>query len=210
MSKLIIGLTGGIGSGKTTVANEFAKLGISIVDADVIAREVVAVGSAGLAKLTQHFGEEILTSDGTLNRASLREIIFSNETERLWVNQLLHPMIRTQMLEQCQAAASPYALMVVPLLFENGLDKLVSSTLVVDVPPELQLRRTSQRDGVSASQVQRIIDSQISREQRLAQANDIITNSGDLSELHQQITQLHTKYCAMATQNSIGSCDQPN
>lgn len=210
MSKLIIGLTGGIGSGKTTVANEFAKLGITVVDADIIAREVVAVGSAGLAQLVQHFGEDILTSNKALNRAKLRDIIFSNEAERLWVNQLLHPMIRTEMLEQCQSATSPYALMVVPLLFENGLDKLVTSTLVVDVPPELQLQRTSQRDGVAASQVQRIIDSQISREQRLTKANDIITNSSDLSDLHQQVTKLHTKYCAMATQDSLGSCEQPN
>lgn len=202
MSKLIIGLTGGIGSGKTTVANEFAKLGITIVDADVIAREVVAIGSDGLAQLKQHFGERIIASDGSLNRAQLREIIFNDADERRWVNQLLHPMIRQHMLQQCQTATSPYALMVVPLLFENGLEQLVDSSLVIDVPPALQLSRTSERDGVAAMQVQQIIDSQISRDERLEKADDIINNSGNVTELRHQVATLHNRYCAMATANS--------
>ncbi|MGL4899407.1 MAG: dephospho-CoA kinase, partial [Shewanella sp.] len=132
MSKFVVGLTGGIGSGKTTVANLFAELGITLVDADIVAREVVAKGSAGLNAIVAHFGSQILTPEGELDRGKLRQRIFSHDEERLWLNQLLHPMIRQTMLTQVNQATSPYVIMVVPLLFENGLDSLVNRVLVVD------------------------------------------------------------------------------
>ncbi|WP_417763675.1 dephospho-CoA kinase [Shewanella sp.] len=194
MSNVVIGLTGGIGSGKTTVANLFAELGITIVDADIIAREVVAPGTIGLKQIQQQFGNGILTADGELNRPQLRELIFEQPTAREWLNGLLHPLIRTEMLKQCKAAPSPYALMVVPLLFENKLESLVDATLVVDVPPATQLSRTTSRDGVSEQQVQNIINSQISREQRLARADRVIENQGDIAQLRQQVALLHHGY----------------
>lgn len=163
MSKFVVGLTGGIGSGKTTVANLFAAEGITLVDADIVAREVVAPGSKGLEAIVTHFGAEILTPEGELERAKLRQRIFSHPEEREWLNQLLHPMIRQEMLAQVEKATSAYVIMVVPLLFENGLDRLVNRTLVVDISPELQINRTVKRDNVDASQVNNIISSQCSR-----------------------------------------------
>lgn len=194
MSDYIVGLTGGIGSGKTTVANLFAELGVAIIDADVIAREVVAPGSTGLQQIVEHFGTEMLNADGTLNRAKLRETVFSATEERRWLNQLLHPMIRQRMLAQAQAATSPYAIMVVPLLFENGLECLVNHTLVIDIGKDTQIWRTIDRDHVSKTQVINIIDSQISREQRLAKADDVINNEGDVESLKSQILALHNNY----------------
>jgi len=194
MSDYIVGLTGGIGSGKTTVANLFAELGVAIIDADVIAREVVAPGSAGLQQIVEHFGTEMLNADGTLNRAKLRETVFYAAEERRWLNQLLHPMIRQRMLAQAQAATSPYAIMVVPLLFENGLECLVNHTLVIDIGKDTQIWRTIDRDHVSKTQVINIIDSQISREQRLAKADDVINNEGDVESLKSQILALHNNY----------------
>ncbi|MDF0535132.1 dephospho-CoA kinase [Shewanella sp. A32] len=194
MSDYIVGLTGGIGSGKSTVANLFAELGVTIVDADIIAREVVAPGSEGLQQIVQHFGTTILDTDGTLNRSLLREQVFSDPKQREWLNQLLHPMIRQRMLAQAKAATSPYAILVVPLLFENRLECLVNHTLVIDIGRDTQIRRTIDRDHVSKTQVINIIDSQISREQRLAKANDVITNEGDVESLKSQILALHNKY----------------
>ncbi|TCN90785.1 dephospho-CoA kinase [Shewanella fodinae] len=194
MSDYIVGLTGGIGSGKTTVANLFAELGVTIIDADIIAREVVAPGSAGLQQIVEHFGTEMLNADGTLNRAKLRETVFAAAEERRWLNQLLHPMIRQRMLAQAQAATSPYAIMVVPLLFENGLECLVNHTLVIDIGKDTQIWRTIDRDHVSKTQVINIIDSQISREQRLAKADDVINNEGDVESLKSQILALHNNY----------------
>lgn len=198
MSNVIIGLTGGIGSGKTTVANLFAEFGIVIVDADVIARDVVAPGTQGLAAITHHFGVDVLTANGELNRAQLRELIFQQPSEREWLNGLLHPLIRAEMLQQCHAATSPYALMVVPLLFENNLDTLVDRSLVVDVSREMQLARTTSRDNVSTAQVQNIMNSQIDRQQRLARADDIIENQGDIEQLRQHVAQLHQRYLQLA------------
>lgn len=198
MSDYIVGLTGGIGSGKTTVANLFADLGVTIIDADVIAREVVAPGSVGLQQLVEHFGSEMLNADGTLNRAKLRQIVFAETAQRLWLNQLLHPMIRQRLLAQAKAATSPYAMMVVPLLFENGLECLVNHTLVIDIGKAVQIRRTIDRDHVSQAQVINIIDSQISREQRLAKADDVINNEGDVESLKSQILALHNNYLKLS------------
>lgn len=199
MAKYIVGLTGGIGSGKTTVANLFAEFGITLVDADIVAREVVALGSSGLEQIKAHFGDKICLASGELNRAALREIIFSDKSQLEWLNNLLHPLIRQTMLKQVEIADSEYVILVVPLLFENGLDSLVNTTLVVDISPELQVSRTSLRDNVAPPQVEQIINSQISREQRLLQADDVINNQGELAELQSQVALLHDKYLAQAS-----------
>ncbi|QIJ03068.1 dephospho-CoA kinase [Shewanella chilikensis] len=198
MANFIIGLTGGIGSGKTTVANLFAEQGIVLVDADIIAREVVAKGSDGLKQIGDKFGPQMLTPDGCLDRAALREQIFHHPQDREWLNALLHPMIRSRMLEQLEMAASPYVIMVVPLLFENGLDKLADRTLVVDISPKLQLQRTIERDMVSKEQVQNIINSQSDRQSRLDKADDVIDNQGEIDALQAQVLALHNKYLQLA------------
>lgn len=198
MSKFVVGLTGGIGSGKTTVANLFAAEGITLVDADIVAREVVAKDSKGLKVIVEHFGTEMLTPEGELDRAKLRERIFNQSAEREWLNQLLHPMIRHEMLEQVKNATSPYVIMVVPLLFENGLDRLVNRTLVVDISPELQISRTVIRDQVDATQVNNIINSQCSRSEKLARADDIIDNQGEISALKREVLALHQRYLQLS------------
>ncbi|BCV38309.1 MULTISPECIES: dephospho-CoA kinase [Shewanella] len=198
MANFIVGLTGGIGSGKTTVANLFAEQGIVLVDADIIAREVVAKGSDGLKQIGDKFGPQMLTPEGTLNRAALREQIFHHPQDREWLNALLHPMIRTRMLERLETATSPYVIMVVPLLFENGLDKLADRTLVVDISPKLQLQRTIERDMVSKEQVQNIINSQSDRQSRLDKADDVIDNQGEIDALQAQVLALHNKYLQLA------------
>lgn len=198
MSKFVVGLTGGIGSGKTTVANLFAAEGITLVDADIVAREVVAKDSKGLKAIVEHFGTEMLTPEGELDRAKLRERIFNQSAEREWLNQLLHPMIRQEMLEQVKNATSPYVIMVVPLLFENGLDRLVNRTLVVDISPELQISRTVIRDQVDVTQVNNIINSQCSRSEKLARADDIIDNQGEISALKREVLALHQRYLQLS------------
>lgn len=202
MSKLIIGLTGGIGSGKTTVSNMFAAIGITVVDADIVAREVVAIDSPALDKIATKFGNDILNADGSLNRTALREQVFSNEENKQWLNQLLHPIIRTSMLAQLNDAAGPYTILVAPLLFENKLESLVARTLVVDVPIEKQISRTLNRDQHSSEQViKNIIDSQIARTERLSKADDIIDNSNaTLEELTAKVKQLHQSYSALSLQ----------
>ncbi len=198
MANFVVGLTGGIGCGKTTVANLFAELGVDLVDADVISREVVAKGSQGLHKIVAHFGEQVLLDNGELNRAALREKIFSQPAERVWLNELLHPLVRQEMLAQLQNSNSIYTILIVPLLFENGLDSLVNCTLVVDISPELQIQRTTKRDNVSATQVQNIISSQASREEKLSKADDVIINDVPISVLQDNVARLHDKYLKLA------------
>ncbi|MEZ8058781.1 dephospho-CoA kinase [Vibrio splendidus] len=197
---IIIGLSGGIASGKTTVANLFNEhFNIDIVDADIVAREVVAVGSDGLKQITDHFGEAILLEDGALNRSKLRELIFSDPTEKQWLNDLLHPMIRNKIDSDLSKVTSPYALLVAPLLVENQMQGMADRVLIVDVPAEVQIERTMSRDNVSKEQVASILKSQASREQRLAVADDVIKNHTKNQELLLQITDLHQKYLAIST-----------
>ena len=197
---MIIGLTGGIGSGKTTVANFFIELGIDIVDADIVAREVVEPNSKGLSAIIEHFGSAILADDGTLNRAELRTRIFSNEADKQWLNQLLHPLIREQIFAQLGQTKSPYKLLIAPLLIENGLHEKVDRVLVVDIPKEQQLARTLKRDNSSTAIIENIINSQVTREQRLTHADDIVDNSGtDLTKVKQQVAKLHQKYLTLIT-----------
>lgn len=198
MSKFLVGLTGGIGSGKTTVANMFAELGVELVDADIIAREVVEVGSKGLNEISAHFGKKILNKDQSLNRAKLRELIFSQLDERQWLNDLMHPMIRNNILKSLESTTSPYAILVAPLLFENGLDRLVNLSLLVDISPEQQLDRTIDRDSVSSEQIKNIIDSQAPRAERLSKADDVIDNHGKISALKGKVITLHINYLKLA------------
>ncbi|MEZ8280737.1 dephospho-CoA kinase [Vibrio splendidus] len=197
---IIIGLSGGIASGKTTVANLFNEhFNIDIVDADIVAREVVAVGSDGLKQITDHFGEAILLEDGALNRSKLRELIFSDPTEKQWLNELLHPMIRNKIDSDLSKVTSPYGLLVAPLLVENQMQSMADRVLIVDVPTEVQIERTMSRDNVSREQVASILKSQASREQRLAVADDVIKNHTKNQKLLPQITDLHQKYLAIST-----------
>ncbi|EOA8957226.1 dephospho-CoA kinase [Vibrio harveyi] len=198
----VIGLTGGIASGKTTVANLFKQqFKIDIVDADIVAREVVEPGTPGLNAIIEHFGTDIVRADQTLDRAKLREKIFSNPEEKAWVNGLLHPMIREKMIEDLEQVTSDYALLVVPLLVENKLDSLCDRVLVVDVEPQTQISRTVKRDNVSEEQAKAILASQASREQRLALADDVVKNNPNDPDLLLQITDLHEKYLAMCKKN---------
>jgi dephospho-CoA kinase len=198
--KTVIGLTGGIGSGKTTIANFFRDLGVDIVDADIAARTVVEPGSIALAKISQHFGLQFIQPDGTLNRPLLRSQIFSNEQDKHWLNNLLHPLIRQTMLEEIQQSQSPYCLLVAPLLIENNLQSLVARILVIDIKESEQVKRAASRDPSSIDEIKRIMASQISREKRLTYADDIINNSqSDLSIIKNDVIKLDLKYRNLAS-----------
>lgn len=191
----VVGLTGGIASGKTTVADLFnSHFGIEIIDADIIARQVVEKGSVGLETIRSHFGSSILLSDGTLNRAKLRNIVFTCEENKKWLNELLHPMIREKMQLDIANISSQYALLVIPLMVENNLQSLTNRVLVVDVNEQTQLHRTMERDKVGLEQAKSVIAAQASRSQRLAVADDVIKNDATNKELLPQITELHQKY----------------
>lgn len=198
--RLKIGLTGGIGSGKTTVANYFAKFGVELTDADLIAREVVAKNTPGLEKITQHFGREILLEDGELDRAALRAIVFEKPQERIWLEQLTHPLISRLIQQRLEDSTSPYSMLVSPLLFETTQHSFVDRSLVIDVSEETQLRRTLDRDGSSEATIKGIIAAQINRQERLQKADDIINNEASLAAVAQQVEHLHEKYLALAKQ----------
>ncbi|QUM78209.1 dephospho-CoA kinase [Moritella sp. 24] len=193
----VVGLTGGIASGKTTVADLIATKNINLVDADIVAREVVAIGSDGLAQISTHFGPEILLDDGSLNRTLLREKIFSDDTNKQWLNNLLHPMIRAELLAQLAASRSIYTLLVVPLLVENNLTSLCDHVLVVDVEEQVQIERTIARDHVSEQQAKAILQSQASRQQRLADADSVVVNN-DRQQLADDVDILHQKFLELA------------
>lgn len=203
----IVGLTGGIGSGKTTIANLFADLGVPLVDADVVAREVVAKDSPLLSKIVEHFGAQILTKQGELNRAALREIVFHHDEEKQWLNNLLHPAIRERMKQQLSEQTAPYTLFVVPLLIENKLTALCDRILVVDVSPQTQLARSAQRDNNNFEQIQRIMNSQVSQQERLKWADDVINNDTDLAQnlphLQKKVLELHQFYLQQAKNKNV-------
>jgi dephospho-CoA kinase len=196
----VVGITGGIGSGKTAVTDRFAKLGIKIVDADIAARVVVEPGTAALVAISDHFGSAILLADGYLDRAALRTRIFSEESEKKWLESLLHPLIGKEIMRQLAAAQSPYVIFVSPLLLEAGQNVLCDRILVVDVPEETQISRTISRDDNDEAQVRRIISTQLSRQQRLKQASDVIENNEGLAQLAEPIERLHQQYLAMAAE----------
>ncbi|EIS3741032.1 dephospho-CoA kinase [Aeromonas hydrophila] len=199
----VVAITGGIGSGKTTVANQFTELGIEVVDADVIAREVVEPSTPALAAIAAHFGSEVITPDGQLDRRRLRERVFTDPQAKGWLNALLHPLIRTEMQRQCAAARSPYCLLVVPLLVENRLTALANRVLVIDVDEATQIERTCRRDGVSREQAQAILAAQASRAERLAAADDVLDNQNGTPEaIKSRILALHETYLAFASQQA--------
>ncbi|CAH9053045.1 Dephospho-CoA kinase [Pseudoalteromonas holothuriae] len=202
MSNWILGLTGGIGAGKTAVSDMLAKKGITIVDADVIAKQVVALGSVGLNTIVDKFGKEILQTDGTLDRAKLRHIIFSDSHSKQWLEQLLHPLIREEIITQLHSAKGPYVVLSAPLLFENKLDVLCSHTLLVDVPEHTQLARTTERDSVPQQQVEKIIAAQMSRAEKLKRANTILNNDKSLTEMYNQLEILHQNFVSTALNHS--------
>lgn len=201
MKKLVIGLTGGIGSGKTTVANMFNDLGIELIDADIIAREVVEPNSFALNQIKQHFGADFIQSNGYLDRAKLRYKIFNSESDKQWLNDLLHPIIRRTIVSNIEQSTSKYCILVAPLLFENNLTHMVGRTLIIDVEEAIQIERTTKRDNNEKALVEKIIASQISRVKRLEHADDVIDNSSsDLKTIHKQVETLHKTYLSLAEQ----------
>ncbi|AWT11223.1 dephospho-CoA kinase [Stutzerimonas frequens] len=194
MKPWILGLTGGIGSGKSAVAEQFASLGVHTVDADQAARWVVEPGRTALLQIAQHFGDGVLLPTGELNRAALRERIFADPAERQWLERLLHPLIRSEMADHLARADSPYAIMVSPLLIESGQYRTVDRVLVVDVPEVLQIARTVARDQASEEQVRAILKVQAAREERLRHADDVLVNDRDLSWLRSEVERLHHFY----------------
>ncbi|OLF76589.1 dephospho-CoA kinase [Pseudoalteromonas haloplanktis] len=193
-----LGLTGGIGCGKTAVSDMLAELGITIVDADIVARQVVEPGTDGLKAIIAHFGSDILDEHGALNRSELRARIFSNPEKKTWLNALLHPLIRTQLIIDLKNAQSDYVVLVAPLLFENELDRYCNRTLLIDVPVEIQITRTTKRDNISTEQAKQIIDAQMSREHKQQKADDILNNNRDLNDVKQDLLRLHSYYLQQA------------
>jgi dephospho-CoA kinase len=194
MSNLVVGLTGGIGVGKTTVTDLFSELGIDIIDADVIARESVARGSTALKEIVKRFGKTILNEQQDLNRSALRNIVFNDANEKQWLDNLLHPLIRQQIIQQVQLATSSYCILVAPLLIENQLTHLVHQVLVVDVDESIQCQRAANRDGSSKEDIAKIMKNQTDRKTRLAAADQVILNDGDKRQLQQKVTELHQFY----------------
>jgi dephospho-CoA kinase len=198
-TRLRIGLTGGIASGKSAVAERFAELGVPIIDADESARTVVAPGSPGLAEIIDKFGENLLTADGTLDRRSLRNLIFSDPGRRRELEAILHPLIRADMERRASVASGPYLVMAIPLLIESGGREHLDRVLVVDVDEEVQLKRLLARDGGSLEQARAILAAQANRASRLQGADDVVLNEGTLSALRDAVDQLHRRYLDLAT-----------
>ena len=190
----IVGVTGGIGSGKTAVTDIFSKLDIDIVDADLASRKAVLKGSPSLKKIKEKFGEDILLKDGNLNRARLRKIIFEDSSEKDWLENLLHPQILEIIKSELEESKSSYKVLVSPLLFETGQFQLCHRTLLIDVSEEEQITRTTKRDKVTSDQVKKIINSQMSREDKIKIADDVVTNEGSLDDLEEKIRALHSSY----------------
>lgn len=201
MSDFIIGVTGGVASGKSEVTRRFEALGIVVADADVAARTAVAPGSAGLAAVVDAFGSSVLAPDGSLDRAAMRQRVFGDEAARRRLESIIHPLVRAQLRHECEAAAGSYALAAIPLLAEGGgraAYPWLQRILVVDVPVERQRSRLMQRDGIDADLAGHMIAAQASRAQRLAIADDVIVNDGGFAELDEHVRQLDRRYRALA------------
>ena len=191
---LKIGLTGGIGSGKTAASDHFARLGAHVIDTDLLCRELVEPGQPALSEIAEAFGPELLTDDGRLDRAQMRTHIFRDPTARKRLEDILHPRIRSEMLARAERSTAPYVVFVVPLLLETGQQELVDRVLVIDVPEALQRARVAARDYVSEQQIERILQSQVDRDTRLAAADDVIRNDRDIDTLYDAVEQLHAEY----------------
>ncbi|HEV2608103.1 MAG TPA: dephospho-CoA kinase [Xanthomonadaceae bacterium] len=201
MQPFVVAITGGIASGKSEVSRRFEQLGIVVADADVFARKLVELGQPALEAIVARFGGGVLHADGRLDRSALRRIVFDDECARHDLEAILHPRIRATLSDACIAARGPYAMAAIPLLTEGGGRSAypwLARILVVDVPRDVQLQRLLQRDGSSLEQAERILAAQATREQRLAIADDVIDNSGDIAALAPQVTALHTLYLSLA------------
>jgi dephospho-CoA kinase len=196
--RLRIGLTGGIASGKSTVAQRFTEFGVPVIDADAAARAVVAPNTPGLAQVIERFGSGIITENGELDRRALRDLIFSDPVSRRDLESILHPLIRADMEKCADQAVGPYIVMAIPLLIENGPSDRVDRILVVDVDELVQLRRVMERDGCASEQARAILASQAARSARLAAADDVLPNTGTVSELRQAVDRLHERYLELA------------
>ncbi len=199
--KLVVGLTGGIGSGKSEVATRFAKLGAEVIDADKLAHQLLQPGSKQFAATVKRFGSDLLCSDGTIDRARLAKIIFANRREQRWLEQLLHPVIREIMAEQIANSSADYTILVIPLLVENWPHPLVNRVLVVDSDRALQQARTQQRDHASKDKIDAVMARQASREQRLSHADDVIDNRGSLNQLDAKVAELHHYYLTLCAKD---------
>jgi len=195
----IIGLGGGIGSGKTAASDHFETLGINIIDADLASRTVVERGRPALQSIAEHFGPEALTKDGELDRAYLRNKVFSSSENKAWLESLLHPLIGDEINRSLNEASSPYAILVSPLLVESGQYQRVNRVLIIDAPEHLQSSRASARDNNSAEQVQAIMKAQADRASRLAVADDVILNDSTLASLQSAVDKLHEQYLELAS-----------
>lgn len=196
---LTIGLTGGIASGKSLAADAFAALGVPVLNADAVAREVVAPGSAGLQQIRERFGAGFLTPAGELDRRKMREHVFADGAARRALEAITHPLIRARLLQWRDAQRAPYCVLDVPILVESGLAAIVDRILVVDAPPTLQAQRLMARDGIGEDLAQRMLAAQASREQRLARADDVILNAGPPQAVRDGVAQLHAFYLDLAT-----------
>ena len=200
---LRIGLTGGIASGKSTVTQRFAELGVPVIDADVASRNVVEAGTQGLAQVVQRFGQQVLDAAGRLNRPALRALIFNDASSRQALDAILHPLIRAEMERDAAEAKGPYMVMAIPLLVEGGSARQrADRVLVVDADETLQIQRLQARDGTSAEQARAILASQASRAARLGQADDVLLNTGTVAELRQAVDRLHEQYLLLAQTSS--------
>jgi len=201
-AKLVIGLTGGIGSGKSAAAELFSKLGVTVIDADIAARKVVEPGTYALQEIISHFGDDILgntlTSEPSLDRKKLRTLIFSNPEQRIWLNNLLHPLIRDWMDDKVAQSTSSYVIKVIPLLIESELQQQVDRILVIDVLEQTQIERATARDNSSSDEIEKIIQSQAKRKERLAMCHDVINNNSSLLDLENAVKKMHNKYLKIA------------
>ncbi len=194
----VLGITGGIGSGKTAVTDIFSELNIDVIDADIASRKAVEKGSSSLKEIEDHFGSEIILNDGNLDRQKLREVIFDNEEEKDWLEKLLHPQILRIISSELAESRTTYTILVSPLLFETGQYKLCSRTLLVDVEEKLQIARASKRDNVSEEQIKSIIEAQMPRSEKISLASDIVINNGSLEDLREEIISLHNNYLKLS------------
>jgi len=191
---LRIGLTGGIGSGKTAASDHFARLGAEVIDTDILSRELVEPGQPALHEIVARFGPKVLGADGRLDRSRLRERVFGDPGARQQLEGILHPRIRAAMLLRAERSQAPYIVFVIPLLFETGQQTLVDRVLLIDVPENLQRARVAARDGLDDAQIAAVMAAQTDRSTRLRNADDIICNDGDIAGLHAEIAKMHRKY----------------
>ena len=198
MSMFVVGLTGGIGSGKTIASDRFEELGVKVVDADIASRVVVEIGKPALSSIEDEFGSDVISDDGSLNRAKLREIIFKDDEAKSWLESLLHPLIGQHILDEIASATSRYVILVSPLLFETTQFQMCNRTLLIDVPKDIQILRTAKRDKVPESQVEKIIASQMDRDQKIGKADDVIVNDGEIGDLISKIDKIHQRYIELA------------